>query len=119
MELRYMGFDQQKNTRTYRFDRIARGEPTTSIVMTVDIALFLKHRIGIQEGPALCSHKLALEGESLAAGHHELTNQDLLAYAEARNASIALKASVRSKGVRRRPVSELHSSAGYVLGEGR
>ena len=59
MELRYMGFDQKQNTRTYKFDGVANGQPTVHFVVTADLALFLANRIGIQEGPTLCAHKLS------------------------------------------------------------
>ncbi len=58
MELRYLGFDQKQNTRQYKFDGVATGQPTLHYVVTADLALFREHRIGIQEGPSLCAHKL-------------------------------------------------------------
>src|ERR1017187_4055712 len=51
MELRYMGFEQNRNTRTYKFDGVANGQPTVHFAVTADLALFLLNRIGIQEGP--------------------------------------------------------------------
>ena len=60
MELRYLGFDQKQNTRTYKFDGVANGQPTVHFVVTADLALFLANRIGIQEGPTLCANKLLL-----------------------------------------------------------
>jgi hypothetical protein len=101
MEFRYMGFDQRNNTRAYRFDRVAKGEPTVRIVMTADLRLFLAHRIGIQEGPALCAHKLAGDPDSAASGVKELTNDDLLAYARARALNEAHRAEIRARGGRR------------------
>jgi hypothetical protein len=41
MELRYMGFEQNRNTRTYKFDGVANGQPTVHFVVTADLALFL------------------------------------------------------------------------------
>jgi hypothetical protein len=102
MELRYMGFDQKQNTRTYRFERVAKGEPTILFVITADLALFLKHHVGIQEGPALCAHKLTA-AEAIDGGDHQLTNEDILAYATACAAEGARKAEARRAGVRRRP----------------
>jgi hypothetical protein len=110
MEYRYMGFDQRDNTRAYKFDGLAKGEPTVHFVITADLALFLKHRIGIQEGPALCAHKLADGPERAAPGHHELTNDDLLAYSTARAEAEARKAEIRSRGARRRPFTRAQSS---------
>jgi len=43
--------------------------------------LFLKHHVGIQEGPALCAQKITADLEADRQGDHELTNEDILAYA--------------------------------------
>ena len=101
MEFRYMGFDQQNNTRVYRFDRLTKGEPTIRIVMSADLRLFLTHRIGIQEGPALCAHKLAGDPGSSGSGQLQLTNDDMLAYTTARALTEARRAEVRARGGRR------------------
>src|SRR6267142_1667241 len=81
--LRYVGFDQTKGIRTYRFERTAVGEETESFAVTTDMALFTKHRIGIQEGPGLCLH-LLMEGVVDALGtvelNRSLTEQHMLAY---------------------------------------
>ena len=34
MELRYMGFEQNRNTRTYKFDGVANGQPTVHFAVT-------------------------------------------------------------------------------------
>lgn len=96
VELRYLGFDQKLNTRTYKFKGIANGEPTLYFMVTADLGLFLSHRVGIQEGPALCAHKLASDLLTPADGNHELTNEDLTAHVSAR----AL-ADTRKTGTRR------------------
>ena len=101
MEFRYMGFDQQNNTRSYRFDRMAKGERTVRIIMTADLRLFLAHRIGIQEGPALCAHKLAGDPAAAASGELQLTNDDMLAYANERAQNEARRAEIRARGGRR------------------
>jgi hypothetical protein len=93
-QLRYMGFDQARNTRAYRFDVIGEGD-VRHFVISADLALFLKHRVGIQEGPALCMHKLAADIEALREGVHELTGDDLQAYIAARTAALERKASAR------------------------
>jgi cold shock CspA family protein len=56
---RYLGFEQSGNVRLYRFEQIFAGESRTTFTVSADIALFTKHRVGIQEGPALCLHLLA------------------------------------------------------------
>jgi cold shock CspA family protein len=84
--LRFMGFDQIKGIRTYRFERTSMGEETETFAVTTDMALFTKHRIGIQEGPALCLHVLVMGLDSAVAGSGlqvmecSLTEQDMLTY---------------------------------------
>ena len=102
MELRYMGFDQKQNTRTYKFDGVASGQPTVHFLVTADLALFLANRIGIQEGPTLCAHKLSSSLEP-ADTSQVLTNDDLRAHASARSLAEARKAEARRMGPRRRP----------------
>jgi hypothetical protein len=103
MQLRYMGFDQTKAVRIYRFDSIVERAPAVRYIVTADLALFLKHRVGIQEGPALCARILASDLELIEQREHTLTNDDLLAYVAARSDAEARKAAARKPGVRRRP----------------
>ena len=77
MDLRYLGFDQQGNTRAYRFDGITKGETTKHFTITAEISLFLVHHISIQEGPTLCAQKLAADLRNNALGVHALTEDDL------------------------------------------
>ncbi len=102
MQLRYMGFEQAKAVRVYRFDRIEERVPTIRYTVTADLALFLKHHIGIQEGPTLCARKLTTDLESPQQCEHILTNDDLLAYVMARTAADERKAAARRPGIRRR-----------------
>ena len=92
-----MGFDQARNIRSYRFDRIGQGEITRRFVVAVDLGLFLKHRVGVQEGPSLCFHKLSIEGdpELVIQEAQELTNDDLVAYVSAKTLADERKASAR------------------------
>jgi len=101
MELRYLGFEQTQNARAYRFDVISKGEATRQFVVTVDLGLFRTHRVGIQEGPSLCAHKLLTDLETSAEGAHELTAEDLRAYAEARATEEARKMEARKSGPHR------------------
>lgn len=91
MELRYMGFEQQKSTRTYRFDRVEQGARTGRFVISADLELFLRHGVAIQEGPALCAKRLAADLTGLHTDTHSLTNDDLLAFIVVRNAAQAEK----------------------------
>ncbi len=101
MEIRYLGFDQKQNTRTYKFKGIGNGEPTLYFVVTADLSLFLANRIGIQEGPSLCAHKLATDLLETAGESHELTNDDLRALVISRAMADARKAEARRSGARR------------------
>ncbi len=83
MQLRYMGFDQTKNIREYKFDGVAAGETAKHFVVSADLALFAKYRVGLQEGPALCLKRLAADLEMLQPLPHELTSGDLAAYTSA------------------------------------
>ncbi len=82
--LRYVGFDQTKGIRTYRFERTSMGEETETFAVTTDMALFTKHRIGIQEGPALCLHVLVAGLETPPASgprlECSLTEEHMLTY---------------------------------------
>lgn len=53
-EIRYDGFEQTRNIRSYRFQAWRTGEENQEAVVTVDLGLFRRHGIGIQEGPGLC-----------------------------------------------------------------
>jgi cold shock CspA family protein len=90
MAPRYVGFDQSGNLRLYRFERVTPGESRTTVVVNADMALFTKHHIGIQEGPALCLRLLvaALDAAAGAAAPtpppYALTDREMLAYLESR-----------------------------------
>src|SRR5277367_6685057 len=94
MQFRYMGFDQARNIRSYRFDRIGQGEITRRFVVAVDLGLFLKHHVGVQEGPSMCFHKLSGDGAPDVIAQ-ELTNDDLIAYVSAKTLADERKASAR------------------------
>ena len=102
MELRYLGFSHSQGKRTYRFDCIAKGDITRRFAVTADLALFLKHHVGIQEGPMLCAQKLTADLNGCREGSHELTESDLCAWANARQAIEDRKAESRKAVFRRR-----------------
>jgi cold shock CspA family protein len=81
--LRYVGFDQQRNIRTYRFERFSPGEPTERFFVDTDLALLGQHKVKLQEGPALCLHLLAHALGAEPAGPqtpHAVTEQHMLAF---------------------------------------
>jgi cold shock CspA family protein len=59
--LRYAGFDQKGSIRTFRFERVVVGEEKETFWVVTDMALFTRHHVGVQEGPALCLQLLAGE----------------------------------------------------------
>ena len=75
-QLRYMGFDQVKNIRQYKFDAVAEDETTTRFLVSADLALFVRYHVGLQEGPVLCLKKLSADLEPLQQLPHELTGGD-------------------------------------------
>ena len=101
MELRYLGFEQLENARGYRFDVVAKGDATRQFIVTVDLALFRTHAIGIQEGPSLCAQKLLADLENQFEGDHRLTTEDLKAYAHERADAEARRIAARRPGPRR------------------
>ena len=81
--LRYVGFDQQKNIRTYRFERFSPGELTEHFLVDTDMVLFGRYKVKIQEGPALCLHLLAHALGPEPAGPqvpYLMTEQHMLAF---------------------------------------
>lgn len=105
MELRYMGFSHAPNKRIYLFDRVAKGEQTIHFAVAADLALLAKHRIALQEGPALCARKLtALPGTGSNPADQELTEADLAVYLSSRAEAEARKLESRRNAFRRRVV---------------
>jgi hypothetical protein len=109
MQLRYLGFDQLQNARAFRFDIMNKGEATRQAVVTADLALFLEHHVGIQDGPTLCASKLCSDLENSIEGAHTLTADDIRAHAEARATAEAKRIEARRNTHRRPtpPVNEL------------
>jgi cold shock CspA family protein len=87
----YAGFDHPSNMRRYKFSAVARSQPTKLLTVSVDLALFLKHHVGIQEAPAMCLHKLSGSDLQAAQVQYELTDGDLAAYVAERAAAAARK----------------------------
>ncbi len=87
-DLRYAGFDQAANVRSYGFDLVTPGHSARYFV-TVDLSLLTKHRVGVQEAPALCMRKLAADlKDSPDSQKHQLCDADLLAFASLRAAAL-------------------------------
>lgn len=71
-ELRYMGFESQGDARIYRFERLSRGEDKQTFALKIDMLLFRKYHVTIQEGPALCLWLLGTELKMEAASQLQL-----------------------------------------------
>jgi hypothetical protein len=95
MQLRYMAFDQAKNIREYKFDGAAEGKTIAHFVVSADLALFVKHHVGLQEGPSLCLKRLSTNLETLQLVPHELTSGDLADHVSAQAAAAERKTSLR------------------------
>jgi|SRR5713226_3851923 hypothetical protein len=83
--LRYSGFDQQDNTRSYVFQYMVPGEKAIPIIVSAEIPLLVKHHVRIQDGPALCLYTLMLEIHGVdfcrtAKPLRLLTAEDVLAF---------------------------------------
>src|SRR3954453_10017050 len=101
MQLRYLGFDQLQNARAFRFDIMNKGEATRQAIVTADLALFLEHHVGIQDGPTLCASKLFADIENSIEGAHVLTGDDIRAHAQARATAEAKRIEARRNTSRR------------------
>jgi len=85
--LRYVGFEQQRNIRVYRFERFTPGEPAEHFVVNTDMALFTQHRVRLQEGPTLCLYLLANALGATPAGQqgpYSVTDQHILDFLASR-----------------------------------
>ena len=96
-QLRYMGFNQAKNIRKYKFDGVAKDETATHFVVSADLALFVRYHVGLQEGPSLCLKKLSAVPEALQQLPHELTSGDLAAHVSAQVAAAAERKTRRKR----------------------
>jgi hypothetical protein len=115
MELRYMGFEQSRNSRVFRFDILTKGEVTRQAVVTADMALFLAHRVGIQDGPTLCAGKLAADLDRSFEGDHVLTADDIQAHADARSAADAKRMESRRMAGRKHSATPFDPAGASIL----
>ena len=91
-DLRYTGFHQAEKVRCYCFDAVVPGSQAQHYRVEVDMALLLKHRVGVQEIPALCLRKLAADLRAIPeSARHELGDAELLAYASSRAAAAVVR----------------------------
>jgi hypothetical protein len=75
---RYLGFEQIGTSRAYRFEEVIPGEQKKVFIVTIDTGLFKKHRVGIQEGPALCLRLLMEVPDFSVVEPCSISDQDML-----------------------------------------
>lgn len=112
MTFRYIGFEQFRNKRLYQFERQAAGAPATVLVVSADLSLFSVHRVNIQDGPALCTQRLAASPVDVHEPRLELTDHDFRAHAARQAIAEEQKAEVRKRLHNRLPARRprsLHS----------
>ena len=100
-EIRYLGFEQTDNIRSYKFQAWNPHEENQEAIVTVDIVLFRRHGIGIQEGPAISLElvKAAFleSGETKASvWRRALTDDEMHAYLASQPASRKSRKRIRS-----------------------
>jgi hypothetical protein len=119
MELRYSGFTQLNNVRKFIFRGIAAGEKAKIFLVTVDLTLFAKHDVRLQEGPLLCQWKLSSDLRALSLAQSRLQRQlcenDISAFAADRDLQREKKLHGREKRKHRRS----HKSSGSKIGRVR
>ncbi len=87
--LRYAGFDQHQNIRSFRFERYTPGALTEHFAVDADMAQLSRYHITLQEGPELSLRVLtdALRAEPAAAAHsYMVTGEDMQSFASTRDA---------------------------------
>jgi cold shock CspA family protein len=87
--VRYLGFEQTGNVRAYKFERLSPGGEKQTATVSTDLALFLTHHIGLQDGPVLCLRLVtaeldAVDPDSRLPFQRSLTDADMLAYLASR-----------------------------------
>ena len=106
MQLVYMGFTQEAALRCFHFQRVltqarlANLPKVVQFTMKADMSLFMRYRIPVQEGPALClqilTNTLAGFGEdSVLPASYAITPEHLSSFASARTSVEEAKAARR------------------------
>jgi cold shock CspA family protein len=115
--VRYNGFEQTGNIRAYKFERLsAEGETQTATVRT-DLSLFLKHQVGLQDGPALCLRVVTAElsdelPEAQRPFQRTLTDDDMRAHTAARTVPEKRKHTTRANAANARARRHAWGSSG-------
>jgi len=114
MDVAYMGFTQDAGIRRFCFEREIEphrllGTPrrTVQFFISVDMALFLRHGVPIQEGPAICRGVLVdvtagIPEENLVPGSYCVEEAHLASFAAAKVAMGQAKLARRGRSFRPR-----------------
>jgi hypothetical protein len=99
--VRYLGFEQTGNVRAYKFERLSPGGEKQTATVSTDLALFLTHHIGLQDGPVLCLRLVTAEldgidSDSRLPFQRSLTDADMLAHLASRPTAEKRSRSIRS-----------------------
>lgn len=97
MHFLYMGFTQQANIRCFRFQGVLPRERPTKVArmfefaLNADMALLIRYKIPVQDGPALCLEILTAAlaraaDQAVPFQTYSVTLDDLSAFATARTA---------------------------------
>jgi hypothetical protein len=109
MEMAYMGFTQEAGVRRFRFEcQIELPRPaaaprrTVQFVVSADMALFLRHSIPIQDGPAICREVLveatsSIPENEIVSGSYPVEEMHMVSVAAARTADAQAKSARRHK----------------------
>lgn len=86
--LRYLGFEHRGNARAYRFETAGSGLKRAACMVSVDLAQLTRHRLNVQDGPAICLHTLSNQPESTEAlpASYTITEADMQAFMATRPA---------------------------------
>ena len=75
--VRYLGFEDAAGVRIYKFGRLPSRDGEEIFVVNIPVAMFLKHKISFQDGPAMCSAIMAAGAEPK---DHWVTDEDSLEF---------------------------------------
>ncbi len=113
MQLLYLGFVQEANSRRYRFqgviprDRITSKSTHLDFSLCADMALLAKYNIRFQDCPALCLEILAgglsQEENAVQFSSYTVTSADLCTYSSAKSAVEAAKPPRRRPRIQYKP----------------
>src|SRR5260370_30266556 len=97
MQFLYLGFSQQANIRSYRFqgvvprERPSKIEKNLEFMLRADMAVLAQHSVRVQDGPTLCLKILtaaftSAEDSALRFATYAITFEDVSTFARARDA---------------------------------